>query len=723
MQRHHLVLVSFAAFGWLMLGCGSAINNRCQNVVCDVPGTVCDPADGLCKASGGATDAGSGCNPACQAPTAVCVGNTCKTCSASAGCQSPTPICSTAANGGLGACVQCLANIHCSAPTPVCNLSTSTCESGGAVDGGADGGTDGGLVVIPDGGTAIVSDSCANVTDITSMVGQPFTVDTTLATNDFAGSCTSSDTHRDVVYKLTLTTPRDVTVTAAAAAGSTTVDPVIYLRRSPCGSTTAGDELACQDEGAGGDTETFRVLNLPAGDYFVYVEGFGSIGAGPTEVTVSLSGPTPPPANDTCASPQALAFTNNVATTSGDTTAALNDNTSTDASPSCSLDARSTGRDVVFTYELTQAQDVEITVTPTGASPTFKPVVYVRKPGMCTSSSLADQVTCVTTFNATAQVVSLTNQLPGIYSVWVDGYDDTSGPFSIQVRLSPPTPAPTNDTCATVANAIVDGGTSATFTVNPGAAGDHYAGSCAGRGAPEVVYRVDVAQSSDLLFTSTGAAGVDPVLYVGAAPCEGADAGVGRELACRDSTFTGGTESILLGGLDAGTYYLFVDAFGVTTSGLQTVTVKTLPAPTPGTNDTCASAAALSFPGGGGSTTFQVDTSASADDYKLSCSAAGVGGKDVVYQVTLSAPSSLVFRAVGAAGVDPVIAVGDTPCQGADAGVGNSLECKDLTGMGGLESITLNRLDAGTYYLFVDGYSTVTSGVQAVTVTVGAPIP
>src|SRR5439155_25619476 len=62
---------------------------------------------------GGATD-GGGCNPACTAPTPVCLNNS--------------------------SCVQCSSDSHCSGATPSCDLGSHTCVA-------ADGGTDAGACI------------------------------------------------------------------------------------------------------------------------------------------------------------------------------------------------------------------------------------------------------------------------------------------------------------------------------------------------------------------------------------------------------------------------------------------------------------------------------------------------------------------------------------------------------------------------------------------------
>src|SRR5439155_156423 len=138
------------------------------------------------------------------------------------------------------------------------------------------------------------------------------------------------------------------------------------------------------------------------------------------------------PANDDCTAPQALTFTSGVATATGDNSFANNSNTAADPSPSCATSAKQFGQDLVYSYTLSQTQNVSITVTPSVGSalaPTpcsasapqtghdliysytltaagnvtitatpntagFNPVIYARKPGACASGLPADELGC-----------------------------------------------------------------------------------------------------------------------------------------------------------------------------------------------------------------------------------------------------------------------------------------------------------------------------------------
>src|SRR5207237_4424452 len=133
-----------------------------------------------------------------------------------------------------------------------------------------------------------------------------------------------------------------------------------------------------------GPTDTITLDNRPAGDSFIFVEAAGNA-AGNLQVNVTLGGPTLPPSNDDCTTPKALTFTNAVATATGDTTLANNSNMAADPSPTCSMVAKQTGHDVVYSYTLSAATNVQIKVTPNAGSG-LRPVVYVRAPSQCAST-------------------------------------------------------------------------------------------------------------------------------------------------------------------------------------------------------------------------------------------------------------------------------------------------------------------------------------------------
>lgn len=124
--------------------------------------------------------------------------------------------------------------------------------------------------------------AAARVIDFSAAASSTFTVDTSDGRSDYEGTCAPNGTGgRDVVYTFTLTAPKFLTVTTETAAGDE-VDPVVYLRSGSC---ETGPQLDCQDDFLAPE---LIQRSLPAGTYFLFIDGYGPSGSGPTRVTVSV---------------------------------------------------------------------------------------------------------------------------------------------------------------------------------------------------------------------------------------------------------------------------------------------------------------------------------------------------------------------------------------------------------------------------------------------------
>ncbi len=103
--------------------------------------------------------------------------------------------------------------------------------------------------------------------------------------DDYSLSCNPSGgvTRPDAVYRLTLTTDADVTLSAAAAAGQTAMS----FRNSPCAA--AGSERRCSNSSFSGPATSITQRAVPAGTYWVLVENSAD-----QDVTVRATVTTPP---------------------------------------------------------------------------------------------------------------------------------------------------------------------------------------------------------------------------------------------------------------------------------------------------------------------------------------------------------------------------------------------------------------------------------------------
>lgn len=576
-------------------------------------------------------------------------------------CEGVTPIC----DPNTGTCVQCLIDAHCSGGTPTCDPATWTC-------------------VPPNGET------CAGALSISVAPGQStsFVVDTSGKRNDVSGSCNLDTPNGDaeLVFRLTLTQTQDITVQARAQSGSA-ADPVLYLRKAPCETAT---ELRCVD--FEGSSEKLEVFNQEPGQYFIVIETWNGA-AGPMDVTVTLFGPTPPPPNDTCAAPSALNLVNGTATVQVDSYRY------TDAYQGACNDSLASPEAV---YALTLSQPMNVVVTATATAGT-EPVLYLRS----TCGTGPDLACTDPTGNTSA--ISRARLPAGTYHLFVEA-DGSGVPGNIDatVTVTAPPPLPSNDTCAAPAPVNFSGGT-ATFQVDAAAANDDYAPSCnAMPNSPDAVYAITLAQAQDVIVSARGTNGAVPVLSLTRSPC-----GSGTEVACVSPT---GSVSQLIGAnLQAGTYFLFVEAKDSAASAPIDVTVTLAQPSTPPANDTCASAETLVV-APGNPVTVQANTRSAGNDAAGSCNQDTAGGDgEVVYRVALANAQDLRVTATASAtpAADPVVYVRAGSCS-----TGAELSCADV--IGAREELLLRNLAPGDYFIFVETWNDL-SGPMNVTVALEPP--
>jgi hypothetical protein len=570
-------------------------------------------------------------------------------------------------------------------------------------------GTTGAFQLEVDANPTVDNDGCAAPTALTfngttaSGVG-----DTTWATNgnvlgDLTPSCSDSarGTGRDVVFSYTLATAQDVTVSVTPTGASPTFYPVLSVRSATCTDATRPAERGCVSPLAS-TAGLLSLVNQPAGTYFVWVDSAADT-SGPFQLEVVTAPPTPPPANDSCAAPEALVFTTDVATVTSSTLQAANDNYAGDVSPTCSPSAKQSGRDVVYQFTLTQPKDVTLNVTPTSGS-TLIPALYVRRTN-CSSQLLSDEVVCL---NQVGGVTARqTNLAAGTYFVFVDSSGGTSGGFALTVTQSAPTPAPANDSCAgahtlnfvnnvaTVSGSTFGASNSNSPTDNAPACGTDFLPRRFGR---DLVYSYTLSGAQDVDVTVTPAAGsaLVPTLYV-RAPNQCASFSAGFELACV-AEFTPKPLRIYLPNQVAGTYFLFVDSNSYAT-GDFTLSVTKRPATLPPSNDTCsAPMAVLAGPTGvTGDTSGATDTY-SALTYSAACRRSFFDARDLVYQFTATATGTVTATVSPEATFDAALLLLQPTC-----GAAQCVRFADAAGAGVPEAFSFSVTQGQTYYLVVDG--------------------
>lgn len=575
------------------------------------------------------------------------------------------------------------------------------------------GGTSGPFSLEVNATPTVDNDVCAGVQPLT-FAGSSASAsgDTTFATNgnvlgDQTPSCSDSarGTGKDVVFSYTLTQAQDVTISVTPTGLSPSYQPVVSVRAASCTDATRTGERGCVSPLSATQARV-SLVNQPAGTYFVWVDGALDT-AGPFQLEVALAAPTPPPSNDSCAAPQVLSFTNDVATASGSTLQAANDNSGYDVSPTCSTSGKQSGRDVVYSFTLAQPKDVALSVTASSGS-TLNPVLYVRK-ASCTSQLLADEVVCLQRVGSAS--TTLTSLAAGTYWVWVDSAGSTSGAFTLTATLSNPTPAPANDTCAG-AQALTFSGDTATAsgttvgatnsnspTDNAPACGTDFIPRRFGR---DLVYSYTLtgAQDVDIRVTpATGSAFV-PAVYV-RSPGQCTSFSAGSEVGCMTETRPAETQLYLPNQL-AGTYYLFVDSNSYDT-GAFTLTVRKLTATLPPVNDSCSMPAVVTQ----GTTGVTGDTTGARDDYSSStspnyssaCRQYFFSGRDVTYQFTAQTTGTVTATVTPQGLFDPALLLLQPAC-----GPAACVRFSDAAGAGGAESFPFSVTQGQTYFLVVDSW-------------------
>jgi hypothetical protein len=142
-------------------------------------------------------------------------------------------------------------------------------------------------------------DACGTAIDITPAgAGTTGMGSTTLASQEYDGgnTCGATTGSRDTFFHFHLAAPQDVALTTSAGSAMQSVS-----LETSCG--VGASELACRTRSSP-YSQIFH--SLAAGDYWVTVTTTGS--SGTVSASITLSAPTPAPANDTCAGPTVLAY-------------------------------------------------------------------------------------------------------------------------------------------------------------------------------------------------------------------------------------------------------------------------------------------------------------------------------------------------------------------------------------------------------------------------------
>jgi Putative metal-binding motif len=541
----------------------------------------------------------------------------------------------------------CVPHHDCNDLDPnVSSLHAEVCSNG--IDDNCNGLIDEHPCVAPQG------DTCENAVPVPGAT----TVDlSTVGANEtFATSCSVTNPvgAQDVVAAITVppgpNVDLEVWVTSAGIEVAVAID-------ATCGQ--ASSELAC-GSGMGATSVRARAYDVGPGTYYAVVT---TQMPGTVELQADLLPPDAPPTNVDCASAAPIVTGTEVPVSIVDPPTQL-----------ASACTASTG-ELTYSFSLSAPQDVRVTATTVRGSGV--PVIGLRDP---TCSGASDELSCRPGSGIPIFESSLA---AGTYVVTVAGTAPLDA--NLEVDLSPATPSPPDQTCASPPAVAANGRVSVDLSNHEDAIKDE----CF-PGGPDAAYDVALAAASDVLlvgrFPGTESAGV----ALDTPACDAA-----TRLAC---DVTGALPRVGKRNVPAGDYRAVVtDQLGL--EGTLDVLVRPTVAPTilaPGAADTCAQAQAIDPVAGG---YFAGDTSTAHADYSSGCDAPGAqSAPDQVLSLDLAQPQRVVFDMEGS-GYTTILNVLEGPtCPGSPVMNG----C--YTGFGPERSFLDMELPAGQYWIVIDGY-------------------
>ena len=336
--------------------------------------------------------------------------------------------------------------------------------------------------------------------------------------DDYELACDGGTSTRDAAYRLVLDAPSDVRIRASTSTG-TTATTYLSLTRD-CTNELA--HLGCLD---GPAPEIFR-RSVPAGTYYVLVES-----ASPTAITWRVEATITPAAirevGDACSSA--------IDVTGRSATIPLTD-LSFDSGTGCGGNTAAF-RDATFSFTTTELRDVVLTSDAGGPH-------YVSLSPIC--GERAAETYCA---SGSPRIEQRLLRVPaGTHYVTVSTTIPT-GALTVSTQIQPPTFPPAHDQCG--------GATELTDAVlvrsDLVAAADDVA-SCGGPGAVETVHRLVLTERRGVTLVARRTDGHTEPLALGLR------AGGSCTAFASDAACSAGLPAVLSTTLDAGSYYVVVEA-------------------------------------------------------------------------------------------------------------------------------------------------------------------
>jgi hypothetical protein len=463
------------------------------------------------------------------------------------------------------------------------------------------------------------------------------------------GSCGRSDS-KEIVYRFEVTERQRVTFDVHPR-----FDAVLYVRKDECGETSS--EVGCNDDAPNQDRSKLDLVMEP-GTYFVFVDGYNHE-AGQFRMTVTTS--EVPSTQDVCRRARPLLASQPI---TGQTTGAFDH-----ANTSCG----NGGKGVDTPYKLDLATRSRVRVT--HHSDDFPPVVHLRR--ACADEH--SEVACADTGLGSEEATFNGVLDPGSYAVFADAKEaDGSGKYTILAETaSEQGGGAPGDGCG---DAVLIAPGERTVNGDTFSARDDVAGKCGGTGAPDVIYRLELPRRSRVSVKMDDDESQHVFLLTRTCGDRSGEIACARAI---DETVAPGVYFLAVDGATAPSFGKFVMDVGVTDVGAQETACRAPPLLVDGQ-------------------TVNASTQGAGDKFHPSCASRddSPGSGDRVFKIVL-AQRARVRLSLTTATWDGVLALRRS-CL--DGGARSSEVACNNDAQDGHHSKIEQLVDAGTYYVLVDGH-------------------
>ncbi len=563
-------------------------------------------------------------------------------------------------------------------------------------------------------GTGGAASSCAAPRALTFANG----VATVESDNFFEGdktilhtACNLSGTGRQEIYALPVTVDSRATVVVIPQGGQ--VYPTLEIRKTCDAPGT--DASACDGAANGSYAVALSVqLAQQANPYYLVVDSNGTNRAGPYKMYVTLEASSGEAAR-TCASPAPTVTLGATAKATlagtlpafgGTETGSCGSMVGGEVAYPITLDL-APGAKTSLSLMLYGNGGTQSTSTFTGYTPSF----YLRR-GACNGAAAQELGCTYQTSNTVATAAATFTDLEaGDYWLFLDAHTQIASrrrAFMLFLSTDASVTSAENSLCGGATDIELDALGAGSITESSGLKYSTHkmagVGTCATAPGPERIYKVEVPAGHTLSVKATVTAGSSftPVVYVRSS-CESAAAA--DQVACVASGDSWSTPFL---SAETRTYYVVVDAKESGASGGYKLDVRTAPSTAFAANDSCQSpfpsSAVINLYAANGAT---VAGSLNDASDNMSASCGGAGAPDKVYRFTLYDPARVRISAYGS-GFRPTIYV-KSPCDERGSEVSRGACAKGVDGYPSA-TLDLSYLNAGDYFLWVDGESASSAG-------------